>query len=61
MTLRDILKKMAIENGTIKLSHDDEVFDLSGLLETLPEPVLIDPDDSAGRYRQAIEFIPIDY
>ena len=40
MTLRDILKKMAIENGTIKLSHDDEVFDLSGLLETLPEPVL---------------------
>lgn len=28
---------------------------------TLPDPVLIDPDDSAGRYRQAIEFIPIDY
>jgi len=40
MTLRDILQNMAIENETIKLSHDNEVFDLHGLLETLPEPVL---------------------
>ena len=40
MTLRDILQKMAIEDHAIKLSHNDEIFDLNGLLETLPEPVL---------------------
>ena len=40
MTLRDILQKMAVENDAIKLSHDNEIFDLNGLLETLPEPVL---------------------
>lgn len=28
---------------------------------TLQEPVLIDPDDYPGRYRQAIEIIPLDY
>ena len=28
---------------------------------TLSEPIFVDPDDSAGRYRQAIEFIPLDY
>lgn len=26
----------------------------------IPEPVLIDPDDNPGRYRQAIELIPLD-
>jgi len=40
MTLRDILQKMAIEDHAIKLSHKNEIFDLNGLLETLPEPVL---------------------
>lgn len=28
---------------------------------TVSEPVLIDPQDSPGRYRQAVEFIPLDY
>lgn len=28
---------------------------------TVPEPVLIDPQDSPQRYRQAIEIIPLDY
>lgn len=28
---------------------------------TLQNPILIDPDDSASRYRQAIEIIPLDY
>jgi outer membrane protein OmpA-like peptidoglycan-associated protein len=28
---------------------------------TLAEPILVDPDDNPGRYRQAIEIITIDY
>ena len=40
MTLRDILEKIALEDHAIKLSHDNEVFDPNGLLETLPDPVL---------------------
>ena len=28
---------------------------------TMPDPVLIDPDDDPFRYRQAIEIIPLDY
>ena len=40
MTLRNILQKMVVENDATKLSHDNEIFDLNGLLETLPEPVL---------------------
>lgn len=27
----------------------------------VPEPIVIDPDDSPSRYRQAIEIIPLDY
>ncbi|HQH28088.1 MAG TPA: OmpA family protein, partial [Oligoflexia bacterium] len=27
----------------------------------VPEPILVDPDDNPGRYRQAIELIPVDY
>jgi hypothetical protein len=40
MTLRDILQNMAVENGAIKLCLDNEVFEVNGLLETLPDPVL---------------------
>ena len=40
MTLRDILQNMAVENGATKLCHDKEVFEVNGLLETLPDPVL---------------------
>ena len=28
---------------------------------TVPNPILVDPEDDASRYRQAIEFVPLDY
>lgn len=40
MTLREILYDLASKNKKIKLNYDSEIFDLPGLLETLPEAVL---------------------
>lgn len=40
MTLRDILENMATKNDSLKLCHKNVEFEASGLLETLPEPIL---------------------
>ena len=40
MTLRETLQKMAVENGSVKLSYGEKVSEPGELLNTLSEPML---------------------
>ena len=53
-------KKRAEEIATTFIRCGIEARRVQTLAMTLNEPILIDPDDYPGRYRQAIEIIPLD-
>lgn len=49
----------AIATGFVRAGMEARRVRARGI--TLQEPLLLDPDDYPGRYRQAIEIIPLDY